>query len=356
MNNDENKKVVENAPLTPNAPVEEPKEETVKPVETVEPPKEPVEPASPSTPAEPVQVVAAPTPTVPVQEPVQTPTETKPEEPKKEETKEDKKKSKQVKVKKRRYFLSVFFNLLLLLIIVGLVYVMNLQDDIKKHQKGVTDLETLDIPEEKKDKLYDSKKVIDNIEPKVSESVINYLLQDKYTKYLDYINSLNNETKLYLADLFNNNSITLDSLKFNLKSLFGKDIDIEGKNFYYNGKLLYEFNSNTVMFTSKISLGSIDYKPFGINGELMILEYDDPVGTKDEFSITVYSAFLIRNGNKESIRNKKNTLAFDKSLSINQIKDNILTYYSDHKEEFDKITYKFIKFNNKNCLTEVTIE
>ena len=29
MNNDENKKVVENAPLTPNAPVEEPKEEII---------------------------------------------------------------------------------------------------------------------------------------------------------------------------------------------------------------------------------------------------------------------------------------------------------------------------------------
>ena len=111
------------------------------------------------------------------------------------------------------------------------------------------------------------------------------------------------------------------------------------------------------MFDKKIELGSVDYKPFDINGELMILEYDDPVGSKNEYTIVVYSAFLIRKNNTESIRNKKDSLSFDKSLTIDDIKNNILSYYSDHKEEFDRITYKFKKNNkyNKYNLIDVKI-
>ena len=270
-------------------------------------------------------------------------------EPKKEE-----------KPKKKSYKGTIFFIFLLFLIIVGLIAVIMKHDELKKVKKGVTDLNTIVVPEKEPEKIADSKKVIDSLDPSVQESIVNFLLQEEETSYITYLTNLDNDNKLYLADILKNNSITLDSIKTNLESKFGTNLNVEGKDLLDlkdKTKKLYEFNPKTVMFEKQIELGSVDYKPFKIDGELMILEYDDPVGTKDEYSITVYSAFLIRNKDVESIRNKKDTLAFDKELSIDEIKNNIMTYYSDHKEEFDRITYKFKKNNkfNKMNLIDVSI-
>ena len=363
--NNTSKNLVENSPLTPNAP-EPVKETQTVPIVTAEPTPVPTnevetKPEAPSatpTPVAPVSTEATKPPEVKPTVPVQ---EEKKEEVKTEDKKEEvKKEEPKKKPKKKSYKGTIFLLFLLLLIIVGLYLVMGELDKLKKVKKGVTDLSTIVVPEKEPEKLADSKKVIDGLDPSVQESIVNFLLQDEETDYIKYLTNLDNGTKLYLADLFKNNSITLDSIKTNLESKFGVNLSVEGKDLYdlkNKNKILYEFNSTTVMFEKKIELGSVDYKPFKIDGELMILEYDDPVGTKEEYTITVYSAFLIRNNNVESIRNKADTLKFDESLSIDNIKNNILTYYSDHKEEFDRITYKFKKNNkfNKFNLIDIVI-
>ena len=354
--NNTRKNLVDDSPFTPNAP-EVAKEIQTAPTQaadqTVTPTNEVV--TKTETPSvSPAAVAPASTEAThaPEEKPAASSQEEKKEEVKTEDKKEEVKKEEPKKEqKKKSYKGTIFLLFLLLLIIVGLYLVMGELDKLKKVKKGVTDLSTIVVPEKEPEKLADSKKVIDALDPSVQESIVNFLLQDEETNYINYLNSLDNGDKLYLADLFKNNSITLDSIKTNLESKFGVSLGVEGENLYdlkNKSKILYEFNPTTVMFEKKIELGSVDYKPFKIDGELMILEYDDPVGTKEEYSITVYSAFLIRNNNVESIRNKADTLKFDESLSIDNIKNNILTYYSDHKEEFDRITYKFKKNNKHN--------
>jgi len=320
-----------NAVLTPPAPkVEEPKVE--------------------QTPA-----VATPVEQSAVKEEVKTEevkTETK-EAPDPEKA-NDAPKEKPLKMKKKKGILgTVFLLFLLLAIIVCLSMILMNINKLKNVPNGVTDLNNIVI-EETEVVLYDSKLVINNLNPNVKDAITVYLTTGGDKTFKEFINELPNSTKLYLASIKGRSSVTLDTLKTQIKDVFGFEVTLEGENILADDKktVLYSYDEKTGVFTNEKVEGK-EYTPFNVSGEFLPMEYDDPTGTDESSEVVVYGMVVVttKKGNKFL----NNRFTFIEGLTFDELKEKLPTLYGDQKENFDVVRYKFSKKDNKYILSDIKL-
>ncbi len=280
------------------------------------------------------------------------PKPTEQEQPKesKKEVKEKKKKEKPVKEKKEHIGFSTF---LLLILICGLVVTIMYTKDLRSLPAGVLDIDELDIKEMDTREKLDIEKIIKKIDVRVYETAINYLLQDDKKTYQEYVLSLDNSTKLYLAGVLNQKLITLESLTANLHRKFGFDVKIEGQDVksLKNNKVLFTYDKSTSTFNKVNEDETLEYKPFKVDGEFLILEADDYVGEPNDFYIRTYGLFIIRDQKGEHFYGKN--FEMPEGMSFDELKDKLPTIYSDQKEKFEVIDFYLLKGSSGYVLHDI---
>ncbi len=330
------KSEVTSAPLQPVAPATN---------AVVTPPAPPVEEAKieqPSTNANP-EVTVEPQPT---------------EEVKKEETPvekpKDAPKEKPLKMKKKKGILGTVFLLLILLTIIVLLsmILMNI-NKLKNLPNGVTDLNSIVI-EETEVVLYDSKLVLNNLNTNVKDAITVYLTTSSDKSFKEFINELPNSTKLYLASIKGKSSVTLNTLKTNIKEVFGFDVTLEGENIVADDKktVLYSYDEKTGVFTNE-NVTNKEYTPFKLNGEFIPMEYDDPTGNDESSEVVVYGMVAIKT--KKGSKFLNNRFTYIEGLKFDELKEKLPTLYGDQKENFDVVRIKLSKVNNKYILNDVKL-
>ncbi len=325
----------------------------------------PLQPVAPATnteitpPSPPVEEAKVETPSV--QQVEEAPVQAQATEEKKEEVKtvipekpKDAPKEKPLKMKKKKGVLgTVFLLLILLAIIVLLSMVLMNMNKLKGIPNGVTDLNNIVI-DNTEEVLYDSKLAIDSLDSNVKDAVMVYLIKHNDKSFKEYINDLPNSTKLYLASIKGKSSITLDTLKTNIKDVFGFEVTLEGENILADDKktVLYSYDEKTGVFTN-MNVKDKDYTPFKPNGEFLAMEYDDPTGELENSEVVVYGMVVVTS--KEGNKFLNNKFTFIEGLSFDELKEKLPTLYGDQKENFDVIRYKLTKVNNKYILNDVKL-
>ena len=355
--NSEEKKVepvAQTTTETPSAPA---------PTETVQ---ETAQPATP-VPQEVKTEEVKPAVETPTQEQTPTPAPAPVEAPK-EEVKQDAHATEQPKItepvkeekpkkeKKKGKGGTIFLLFLLFVMIVTLSVELVFLNNIKNMGKGVTDLEEIENAPKKEEILYDSKKVVGDIDPLVNETILNYLYTDNTgVTYEEYVNNLPNRTKQYLSGILKTTYIQHVKLVNSLSDRFGFDVTLTAEDLKTDDEknTIYTYIDNNKSYEKNEDLKEYVFKPFEYKRDFLILEYDDYVGDKENFSIKIYGVATYDDGKETKISN--NRFTFVDGLKFEELKAKLPDLYADQKENFDTITYYFTLKKDKIYVKDIKL-
>ena len=190
----------------------------------------------------------------------------------------------------------------------------------------------------------------------VNNILYNYLKSDGKS-FVDYLNNLSNNYKLYLAGILDNRDFS--SLKQNLVQFFGSDLDIKGEDFYdikSDAEPLFRYDENTKSFIYN------DNAPAGCIGvdldSTEVYNYQlDTIDYKDDSVVLTYYGLYAMPGDvgPTTVTNNKN---IKRVLNYDQETDNLTdaAYLSDaftkNKNDFFKFTYTYKLIDEKYVLVD----
>ena len=215
-----------------------------------------------------------------------------------------------------------------------------------------------------KDKVVENNNVNENNEDSPIGDLNYYVLTGLYSylfsgnnDFEEYLNSLTNSQKLYIAGIFDEKNKTFSDLKANLVKYFGSDLNVKAEDYYVEGidEALLKYDKSSDKFISQ-EVNTDSITDLGLDFIYNYKYEGTTVKNNEEITITFYGLYAYQDEiGPTTISNNSNIerlLNYEDESNNESDEEYLEAAFNNNKDDFLKFSYTYKKVNDKYVLVD----